>query len=100
MKHSRPPSRPRWPKCRGWSAKRRTDAMPHVQAHQLNAHFKTSVMAGLDPAIHRASVRERQSLAGAWTRAGWMAATGAAMAVGGEGQTSSSSFFVHEFDQV
>jgi len=32
-------------------------------------------MAGLDPAIHRASVRERSSLFGTWTRAGWMAAS-------------------------
>jgi len=36
-------------------------------------------MAGLDPATHRASVRERWSLFGAQTRAGWMAASGAAM---------------------
>jgi len=32
-------------------------------------------MAGPDPAIHRASVRERWTLSGAWTRAGWMAAS-------------------------
>jgi hypothetical protein len=36
-------------------------------------------MAGLDPAIHRASVRERKSHLGAQTRAGWVAASGAAM---------------------
>jgi len=33
-----------------------------------------SVMAGLDPATHRAGVCERWSLFGAQTRAGWMAA--------------------------
>ena len=32
-------------------------------------------MAGLDPAIHLASVREQWSLFGAQTRGGWMAAT-------------------------
>jgi len=40
---------------------------------------KYTVMAGLVPAIHRASVRERWSLFGAQTRAGWMAASRAAM---------------------
>jgi len=36
-------------------------------------------MVGPDPAIHRASVREQKNLRGAWTRAGWMAASRAAM---------------------
>jgi hypothetical protein len=39
-------------------------------------------MAGLDPAIHRASVRERKwFLLCAQTRAGWMPATRTAMAI-------------------
>jgi hypothetical protein len=41
-------------------------------------------MAGLDPAIHRASVRERWSFFGALTRTGWMAATRAAMTMWGK----------------
>jgi hypothetical protein len=36
---------------------------------------------GLDPATHRASVRERWTLFGAQTRAGWVAASRAAMTV-------------------
>jgi len=38
-------------------------------------------MAGLDPATHRASVRERKRLISAQTRAGWVAASRAAMTV-------------------
>jgi hypothetical protein len=52
------------------------DPPPHFSPNKTNNSMRFStVMAGLDPAIHRASVREQWSQFGAWTRAGWMAAS-------------------------